>query len=295
MSNRRHCITCAAFILIIHLTQLYSCQSEALVSCDQLRITSCTVILWCAAACAVQVASEDTVLFTAQAYTDAQTHPVLKEAARQQLRQLVRCPYLWKSWLLAVTTADCATSVLDPLKVQIGWLLRFQAECPDFSNKLERFKMMVEDVPASWLLGIRQHKPEAPSSVDITWKLPVSRLQEVCNKAGGKKGPTVDTLVCKEPSPPLHGQVFQLEVQCGMAPGCSLGSQLGVYIVPMGAATHMFSCVDITITAERAAGNDALGALQLKRHAKQSVMKTGRGWGFGDFFGLGTLVGGGLG
>lgn len=254
-------------------------------------------VVCCCMCC--QVASEDTVLCTAQAYTDAETHPVLKEAARQQLGQLVRCPYLRESWLLAVATADCATSVLDPLKVQIGWLLRFQAECPDFNSNSERFKAMVDDVPASWLLGGRQHK-QVPSSVDITWKLPVSKLQEVCNNAAGKKGVTI-RLACKELSPPLRGQVFQLRVEAqpapqrglGTSPGCSLGSQLGVYIVPMGAATHMFSCVDVTVTAGPAgpaAGDDAPEASKLERHAKQSIMKTGRGWGFCNFFGLGTLM-----
>ena len=80
------------------------------------------------------LASEDTVLYTAQTYINAQQSTQLRQAAQQQLAQLVRCPHLSHFWLTAALSLRATDDqfVLKPIQQQAGALLAFLQVQPDF-------------------------------------------------------------------------------------------------------------------------------------------------------------------
>jgi hypothetical protein len=101
-----------------------------------------------------QVASEDTVLYTAQAYADnlAKTGCDAQQAV-DRLAPLVRCPHLSQHWLSASVLSDDADKLL---------LRGMQRQLPlkiacrhDGRLLLTDIKAVVPDVPASWLLPVR--------------------------------------------------------------------------------------------------------------------------------------------
>lgn len=77
--------------------------------------------------CCPQVASEDTVLYTAQRYVDAVKDRQHWEAAKQQLATLIRCTHLSWFWLSAVAlSVDAPTLLLSQQQAQLRQLLMLQ-------------------------------------------------------------------------------------------------------------------------------------------------------------------------
>lgn len=62
--------------------------------------------------CRLQVHSEDSVLWTAQAYVSTQATPEQQQAEAQQLAPLVRCPHLSQLWLTAMVASPHASKLL---------------------------------------------------------------------------------------------------------------------------------------------------------------------------------------
>ena len=60
----------------------------------------------------LQVSSEDSVLFVAQAYTNNQATPWQQQAAQAALAPHIRCPRLSTMWLTAMVTSPDADKLL---------------------------------------------------------------------------------------------------------------------------------------------------------------------------------------
>lgn len=83
-----------------------------------------------AAALLLQVTSEDTVLFTAQAYMDQQPAGDAKQLAAAKLAPLLRCPHLSQFWLSVSVLADHAgEQLLGALQPQLKRLLLRKLAC----------------------------------------------------------------------------------------------------------------------------------------------------------------------
>jgi hypothetical protein len=135
--------------------------------------------IWLCVFLCMQVITEDTVLFTAQAYLDAQPDPEQRQAAAQQLAPLIRCPHLSRAWLSAATrAAPEELPLLGPYTYEIGECLAFLQSCPWHQQD---FVSMVPSTPASWLRG-----PRVSSIVmrgqHLTWSLSVDELKRACQE-----------------------------------------------------------------------------------------------------------------
>lgn len=132
----------------------------------------------------VQVATEDTVLFTAQAYADQprRLDAPHRQAVAQQLAQLIRCPHLSPFWLTAAARPTGQQLLLAALKEQLLELLAFLQVYPTYADKgfnaaaSERFKQLVPNAPSSWLEGRRQLCDI--ESVEVSWEVPVDDLRQ---------------------------------------------------------------------------------------------------------------------
>lgn len=222
-----------------------------------------------------QVASEDTVLYTAQAYITAQQGTRQRSAALQHLSQLVRCPHLSHFWLTAALDPACGQFVLKPLKQQVRALMAFLQVQPRGRYKIDRFKAAVPDAPASWALGAckLQH---APRSVSVSWQLPVRDLKEACIRAATEQIRV--ELVAPSVSAPLCGVAFTITAKCR---GSSQGTHVGLFVKPQGVPAGIFCGYAKTLAA---------GGIQ---HSSQHTISEGgseRGW--QNFFKLGYMAGG---
>lgn len=157
----------------------------------------------------IQVTTEDTVLFTAQAYLNAQPDPEQRQAAVQQLAPLIRCPHLSRVWLSAATRAvPEELPLLQPYTYEIGECLAFLQSSP---WRPQMFSRWVSSTPASWLRGPRV-RSAVPQALQLTWSLSVDELKRVCLEA-------VESGECSDVLAPSFGRLLQgLTVQLAAGP-----------------------------------------------------------------------------
>ena len=221
------------------------------------------------------MATEDTVLYTAQAYIKAQQSPQQKQAALQQLAQLLRCPHLSHFWLTAAKNSTDDQFVLKPAQQQAGFLLAFLQVQPRGRFDSQRYNKLMPDAPASWALGPRQILP-APRSVTVSWQLPVSELKEACIRAATEQ----DRVYVTSPSAsaPLFGVAFTMYVSCV---GSSQGTQAALRVQPQGVPASIFCGFALTL----AAGG-------IRRSTQHATTRGTGSWGWPNFFKLGHMAGG---
>ena len=202
------------------------------------------------------VACEDTVLFTAAAFSKAQ--PSGRERrARRALAPLVRCPQLSQSllWRLALTSstdhllvAELGLGELGP-QAQLSKLAQLKQALPEGTSPASLACSAVRQQPgspASWCLGPRQLRPLA--DVRVAWRLPVSAVEALCrhaserSKAASRYSP---------PSPPLGGLAWRLEL---LATPTAEGVWLGLFLEPVDAPAD----VACSFNAELKAGGTSL-------------------------------------
>jgi hypothetical protein len=122
-----------------------------------------------------QVATEDIVLYTAQAYADklAPTSSLQQAAAVNKLAPLVRCPHLSQLWLSASVLSDDADKLLlQGLQPQLKRLLLLKPAC---STEAGWRVADIPGVPDSWALPVRQMQPA--SSTSVLWELNVAAIR----------------------------------------------------------------------------------------------------------------------
>jgi hypothetical protein len=123
----------------------------------------------------LQVASEDTVLFTTQAYVDALAGSVRRRAAKKQLAPLIRCPHLSGFWLSALALSDDARLLLIEQQEKVGKLLMMLHAHPSFKLTAAELDELLPGPPSSWVLPARVDRPV--SSMQLTWRVDVDTLR----------------------------------------------------------------------------------------------------------------------
>lgn len=163
----------------------------------------------------LKVVTEDTVLFTAQAYLDAQPDPEQRQAAAQQLAPLIRCPHLSRAWLCAAArAAPEELPLLQPYKHEVGECLAFLQTIP---WQQRAFASLVPSTPASWLRGPRVSSV-VPQKVQLNWTLSVDALKRACLDAA-ESGTWHDVMA------PLFGRpLLGVRMQLVAGPGTRDGS-----------------------------------------------------------------------
>jgi hypothetical protein len=129
----------------------------------------------------VRVPSEDTVLYTAAQYVQAQTQPADKAAAKAALARLIRVPQLSPFALYyAALPAGSSQHLLSPYPQQLRDLM--------FLNLLsdETEVPAPEGAPGSWGLGARQIRP-LPDGVRLGWQVTVEQLKQACEESFAEK------------------------------------------------------------------------------------------------------------
>lgn len=225
---------------------------------------------------ALQVASEDTVLYTAQAYMDAQPSVQQQQAAQQALAGLVRCPHLSSCWILAGSRADSETQLLWPFKDTLAELSAFNLVQQPFHA--EMFSL-TGSTPDSWLQGRRRIVKRVPST-RVLWRLPVSQVKEACIEASAKQ----EGVIINSPvrTRPLCGLSFSLTLNCAPTEDSS-GTHVKVGL-------HSVNCPHIMFYKYRAGILIGGSRTQLLQGVSRSTLPAELG--LEDSLGLGPMAGG---
>lgn len=179
----------------------------------------------------LQVASEDTVLYTAQQYVDNQPESCSKDA-KSKLAPLVRCPHLSHFWLSAsVASSDAPKLLLSELRPQLRHLLL--AQRPGLTNDITSTAVMKSEklgglstAPASWLLPAR--KTKEVSSVQLQWVVELSAIKAAAVEAATSKKAKMS---CAGTSAPLQGIVWGLSLEVASLKNRGI-EEVTVYLQP---------------------------------------------------------------
>jgi len=220
----------------------------------------------------LQATSEDNVLYTAQKYVDNITDPQQKHAAAQKLAPLIRCPHLSPFWL----SDDAPKLLLNQLSKQVGKLI--MAHQGQLAQPVtDPPKLVLRDAPASWALDKRASK--APSSVQVTWKLEVSKLCQAAQDSARQQERAV--LDCPTVSPPLGGIEWHSWMMIDWDAG-KKGTRIGFFTAPRNLPAGM--CIHFAFN---------LQATGLSKFTKSPPFGPDcPDWGWLDVFGLGSLPSG---
>jgi hypothetical protein len=190
---------------------------------------------------AFQVASEDTVLYTARQYI-SNLEDEQYDQAQQQLARVIRCPHLSRFWLSgSVNSADAGDMLLAELQPQLRQLLLLRDAQEDYNVEAADLQEggWLAGAPPSWALGRRASKPVR--SVQLEWQLDVSELRDAAHRSAAKQG--FVRLLSPEVSPPLGGINFGMQLACRFVDaGTSTGVKLGLYFGPKNLLGDM-SCI----------------------------------------------------
>jgi hypothetical protein len=190
---------------------------------------------------ALQVASEDTVLYTAQRYV-VRFRGEQRAHAERLLAPLIRCPHLSRYWLAGSVNSTTADSMLlAELRPHLRRLLMLVEAQPGYtvsSTDLREggLSQRLAGAPASWALRRRESKPAV--STDMVWRLDVSQLRDAARRCAAEQREMV--MVSPAVAPPLGGIGFGLQLIFGYEDG---GVTLGFDCVPTTLPNDMFySC-----------------------------------------------------
>ena len=233
---------------------------------------------------ALQVASEDTILYTAQQYID-QLGGEQQDLARQRLAPLIRCPHLSRYWLAAsVNSAKADTMLLAELRPHLRRLLMLVEAKPGYTVDSTDLRVggapgvLLPGAPASWALGRRASKPVA--SVQVEWQLDVSALRDAARRSAAEQQTT--SLLCPNSSPPFGGISFTMKMYCAYEDG---GVNFRLYGRPITLPDDIYYLCNYAVEVKGFASFPA-GALKPKPIPGHGMR------GVGDVFSLGCLAGG---
>jgi hypothetical protein len=155
----------------------------------------------------LQVASEDAVLYTAQAYADRLAADALDpQSAVSKLAPLVRCPHLSQFWLSAsVLSDDADRRLLRALQPQLKRLLLLQPACGTYPG---RNVADIPGVPASWLLPVRDIQPV--SKAQVSWQLDVEAIKRAARSSASQRQKTI----LRSPTSLLGGVLWGIQLEC---------------------------------------------------------------------------------
>jgi hypothetical protein len=223
----------------------------------------------------VQVASEDTVLYTLCRYLD-RLSAAQREHARHVLAPLIRCQHLSQYWLTSALDSTHATEYavladLHPLLMRLLVLRSAQAGAVVQALDLQR---LLPGSPPSWLLGPRISS--RVSSVSVDWDLDISKLRETAQRcvAEGK----LVKLMSHMTTPPLGGFSYKVGAVCRPV---EAGAEVELFAscnnLAAGCLCPAFKCQLVSAGGRQAGGTSPVGTPAAK---------------FGRFLKLGVMAGG---
>jgi hypothetical protein len=230
------------------------------------------------------VASEDTVLFTAEAYvnnmpTETDEECTAKEAAKAKLAPLIRCPHLSQFWVAAAVLSEEAINLLlEKVENPVKQLLIAMQAAPGADISPTNITDEVEDAPASWVLPRRVYRP-LTIRVQVQWTVPVAEVQATAQASAAKQG----TRHLVSPlSAPLGGIQFRMKLKAAWdksKSSCTIGLYVEPEGVPAGMPCHF--AYELQCTHHRRHWGEGAGRC-----------KHGRTRGFADYFCVGPMAGG---
>lgn len=136
----------------------------------------------------LQVASEDTVLFTAEQYCQQLESDVAQQASQQALAQLVRCPHLSLYWLTAPMVASNNDTPAAWAGAAAAKAAGYASASPHHDSAVHcvDLKKFILDAPSSWHLQKRAVHPV--DAVAITWALDVSSISSSARQCAAEQG-----------------------------------------------------------------------------------------------------------
>jgi hypothetical protein len=232
----------------------------------------------------IQVDSEDTVLFTVCTYINriaaggpgsgvGDTQPAL-----DKLSPLVRCPHLSQFWLsAALLSDDNSMLLLRELQPQLKRLQLLKSSCStDVDLGCEDIEKHVPNVPASWLLPVRDIQPT--SSAQLDWEVDVAGIRQAAQDSASQKRTTI---LMSPTSCLLGGLTWGMELRCDWQ-ASKQGSKIGVFVharnLPAGSlyrCTYSLEIVDVQAGCTPA-----------------SRLFNNNPWGYFNFFRVGFMSGG---
>jgi hypothetical protein len=221
----------------------------------------------------LQVASEDTVLYTARRYCSELEDEEQQEHARGQLARQIRCPHLSHFWLSgSVNSAKADEMLLAELRPQIRRLLLLRAAQSDYPVKDADLREggRLAGAPPSWGLWRRVIQPLG--SVQLVWQVEISKLRDAARRSAAEQE---DVDVDSPPSPPLGGISFGLQL-------CDFEEGVALYVGAKNLPDDMFYLGTFEVQVE--------DSEEFARHSENQVECGWNGW--PDVFGLGVMAGG---
>jgi hypothetical protein len=174
----------------------------------------------------VQVASEDTVLFTAQQFSDRLDCEDARTSARLALAQLIRCQHLSTYWLSAVHVAREPDRLLFcSLKQELGLLLGMRLADRQYIPTPTDIRSQLQGAPASW--GLPERDLRSLNRVTLSAFFSISRIQARVQLCADRK---TEQCSIRLKTPPLGGVSFVLMQFCNWstdANGVTVGLSVG--------------------------------------------------------------------
>ena len=198
----------------------------------------------------------------------------------KKLAPLVRCPHPSHFWLSASYLSDDAYKLLlIETRPRLKELLLLKAACrSDASLIVANLRDSVLNVPASWLLPVRDIQPV--SSASMQWELDVAAIREAAQDSASRRGQTVlkSTHSCL-----LGGISWGIELH---AYPSEQGTMLGLYTraksLPSASichCTYSMECVGVAMAVTK-------GSQLFQKKGEKSA------WGWHNFFRVGVMSGG---
>uniref|UniRef100_A0A383VZ76 BACK domain-containing protein n=1 Tax=Tetradesmus obliquus TaxID=3088 RepID=A0A383VZ76_TETOB len=219
------------------------------------------------------VPSEDTVLYTAKKYVQAQKTTAKAAAAKAALAPLVRAPQL--SMFALSCAALPASSGQQLLSIYALKLVSLQSlKRIAFTGELAAALEAMEGAPASWLLRPRQIKPLV-DGVRLQWRLPVEQLQQACRDSFAQQQVVH---IYSPDSPPLGAVAWRMLVECEQQEG---GTVVGLFVGPVEVPAGIYYKFETTLS------------WQDSKHTFSSPCLNSDGHGYNDFFDMKPMAGDG--
>jgi hypothetical protein len=229
-----------------------------------------------------QVTSEDTVLYTAQAYADKlAASGSSSQLAVDALAPLVRCPHLSQFWLSASVLSDDADKLLLwGLQLQLKRLLLLKPACQ--SVRAEDINTSVSEAPASWLLPVRDLQLV---SSQVIWNLDVAAIKKAAQDSANQQA---QTSLCSLHSCLLGGVWWGMLLKCTWD-ASTKSSSIGLYADAHSLPAGSFCACTFTLKCPSSFANWAThvctGSGHFAGHTRQTL-------GRHDFFTFGPMSGG---
>jgi hypothetical protein len=193
----------------------------------------------------LQVAAEDTVLYTAGAYVAAQQAQDQRDAAKAALAATVRAPHLSGSCLAAQAFSKVAGQLMSHYNEQLKLLASHKLATRGGAVPISALEH-IPDVPAAWMLGTRQIV--VSDGVRLVWRAPVELIAKGCRDSFADN----KSIFISSPSssPPIAGLSWQIVVECAQQERDGVrGTLVGVKTYAENAPDGMFCVYSCTLAS----------------------------------------------